>query len=233
LSMTQYYIDLSRSIWVKKFIVAGLIVFSVSGCQTLDPYTGEQKTGSAATGAGLGAVAGALLGAAVSSKGDRNKGLLTGALVGGAIGGGIGHYMDQQEALLRQELQGTGVQVERRGDEIRLIMPGNITFRTGAMDIEQSFLPVLASVARVLKKFDKSQLLIDGYTDSQGSFEYNQGLSEARANSVRGYLSSVGVAGSRLQSRGWGERYPIADNTTAQGRAQNRRVELNIRADGT
>lgn len=217
---------------MKKFIVAGLVLFSVTGCQTIDPYTGEQKVGSATAGAGIGAIAGAVLGAAVSSKNDRKKGALTGALVGGAIGGGIGHYMDQQEALLRQELQGTGVQVERRGDELRLIMPGNITFRTGAVAIEQSFMPVLDSVAKVLKKFDKTQLLIDGYTDSQGSFEFNQSLSEARASSVGEYLSGVGVANSRLQSRGWGERYPVADNASEQGRAQNRRVELNIRADG-
>ena len=213
---------------MKKMIIAGLIVGLTAGCQTVDPYTGEQKVGNTTKGAGIGAVTGAVLGAAVSSKSDRKKGALTGALVGGAVGGGIGYYMDQQEALLRQELQGTGVQVERRGDEIRLIMPGNITFQTASDTLESSFMPVLDSVAKVLNKFDKTQLQIDGYTDSQGSFEYNQGLSERRADSVNRYLVGVGVASARLQSRGWGERYPIADNGTAEGRAQNRRVELNI-----
>ncbi|MEH6469824.1 MAG: OmpA family protein [Halopseudomonas sp.] len=212
-------------------MAASLVVFLATGCQTIDPYTGEQKVGNTATGAGIGAVTGAVLGAAVSSKSDRKKGALTGALVGGAVGGGIGYYMDQQEALLRQELQGTGVQVERRGDEIRLIMPGNITFQTGSHLLESSFMPVLNSVSKVLKKFDQTQLQIDGYTDSQGSFEYNQGLSERRANSVEQYLSGVGVTGARLQSRGWGERYPIADNALEQGRGQNRRVELNIRGN--
>jgi outer membrane protein OmpA-like peptidoglycan-associated protein len=217
---------------VKKAMITGLIVVaSVAGCQTIDPYTGQQKTSNTAIGAGVGALAGAVLGAAVSSKGDRKKGVLTGALVGGSVGGGIGYYMDQQEALLRQELQGSGVQVERHGDDIRLIMPGNITFKAGSYDLESEFMPVLESVAKVLRKFDKTQLQIDGYTDSQGSFEYNQSLSEQRAGSVERFLSSIGVARMRLQSRGWGERYAIADNKNAQGRAQNRRVELNIRGN--
>ncbi len=218
---------------MKKAMIASLVVVaSVSGCQTVDPYTGEQKNSNTAVGAGIGALAGAALGAAVSSKSDRKKGALTGALVGGTVGGGVGYYMDQQEALLRQELQGSGVQVERRGDDIRLIMPGNITFQTGSHDLDSSFVPVLESVAKVLKKFDKTQLQIDGYTDSQGGFEYNQTLSEQRAASVERFLVGVGVASMRLQSRGWGERYSIADNSSAQGRAQNRRVELNIRGSG-
>lgn len=215
---------------MKKIAIVGLVVIaSVSGCQTVDPYTGEQKTSNTAIGAGVGALSGAVLGAAVSSKSDRKKGALTGALVGGAVGGGVGYYMDQQEALLRQELQGTGVQVERHGDDIRLIMPGNITFRSGSYDLEQSFSPILGSVAKVLKKFDQTHLQIDGYTDSQGSFESNQTLSENRAASVERFLSNSGVSSLRLRSRGWGERYAIADNGSAQGRAQNRRVELNIR----
>ncbi len=217
---------------MKKIGVASLALLLIGGCQTMDPYTGESKVGSTTTGAGIGAVTGAVLGAAVSSKSDRKKGALTGALVGGALGGGVGYYMDQQEALLRQELQGTGVQVERHGDDLRLIMPGNITFDSGSTVLQRSFIPVLDSVSKVLKKFDKTQLLIDGYTDSQGSFESNQHLSEARADRVKGYLSSVGIMSSRLQSRGWGERYPVADNGSVQGRAQNRRVELNIQANG-
>lgn len=217
---------------MRKVVSVGLVLALLSGCQTIDPYTGEQKTGNSATGAGIGAVAGAVLGAAVSSKGDRKKGLLTGALVGGAVGGGVGYYMDQQEAVLRQELQGTGVQVERHGDSIRLVMPGNITFHTGESVLDSAFKPVLESVSKVLRKFDKTLLQIDGYTDSQGSFEFNQQLSERRAASVERYLVEVGVEAARLQSRGWGERYPVADNGTAEGRAQNRRVELNIRSSG-
>lgn len=213
---------------MKKLVAVAVLAAVTAGCQTIDPYTGEQKTGNTAKGAGIGAVAGAVLGAAVSSKSDRKKGALTGALVGGAVGGGIGYYMDQQEALLRQELQGTGVQVERIGDSIRLIMPGHITFALDSDRIASSFYPVLDSVAKVLVKFDKTELNVDGFTDSTGSFEYNQQLSERRALSVADYLAGTGIERLRLNARGYGERYPIADNGTSAGRAQNRRVEINI-----
>ncbi|MCP4596018.1 OmpA family protein [Neptuniibacter sp.] len=213
---------------MRKFVAICALAAVTAGCQTIDPYTGEQKVGNTAKGAGIGAAAGAVLGAAVSSKGDRKKGILTGALVGGAVGGGIGYYMDQQEALLRQELQGTGVQVERVGDSIRLIMPGNITFALDSDQIAANFYPVLDSVVRVLVKFDKTELNVDGFTDSTGSFEYNQQLSERRAARVGDYLVNSGVDQLRINARGYGERYPVADNDTADGRAQNRRVEINI-----
>lgn len=168
------------------------------------------------------------LGAAVS-KGNRGEGALIGAAVGGAVGGGIGYYMDQQEMLLRQELEGTGVRVERVGDEIRLVMPGNITFATDSDRIAGNFYPVLDSVAKVLLKFDKTAINVDGYTGSTGSFEYNQSLSERRAMSVSNYLSQVGVDRLRISSRGFGEHNPIASNDSEGGRAANRRVEIWIR----
>ena len=155
---------------------------------------------------------------------------MLGAVVGGATGGGIGYYMDQQEALLRQELEGTGVAVERVGDDIRLIMPGHITFQTNSYQIANNFYPVLGSVAKVLTKFDKTALSVDGFTDSTGSFEYNQTLSEKRAASVANTLTANGIAALRISTQGYGERYPVADNGTAAGRALNRRVEINIRA---
>ncbi|WP_290705640.1 OmpA family protein [Amphritea sp.] len=212
---------------MKKIIVlAG--VMALAGCQTLDPYTQESKTGNAAKGAGIGVIAGAVLGNAVAGKGNRTEGAIAGALVGGAIGSGIGYYMDQQEMLLRQELEGTGVRVERVGDSIRLIMPG-VTFPTGSYNVDRGFYPVLDSVTKVLMKFDKTVINVDGFTDSTGSFETNQTLSERRAASVSQYLSSGGVAALRLQSRGYGERYPVASNDNSSGRALNRRVEVNIR----
>lgn len=209
---------------MKKIVAVCALTAVMAGCQTIDPYTGDQKTGNTAKGAGIGALAGAVLGAAVGDREDALKG----AIVGGAIGGGIGYYMDQQEALLRQELQGTGVQVERVGDSIRLIMPGNITFALNSDRIAANFYPVLDSVVRVLVKFDETELNVDGFTDSSGSFEYNQQLSERRAARVSDYLSGSGVERLRINARGYGERYPIADNTTEAGRAQNRRVEINI-----
>ncbi|HSG04186.1 MAG TPA: OmpA family protein [Marinobacterium sp.] len=213
---------------MKKIVSTIVLAGALAGCQTLDPYTQQPKTSNATSGAGIGAVAGAVLGAAVS-KGNRREGALIGAAVGGAVGGGIGYYMDQQEMLLRQELEGTGVRVERVGDEIRLVMPGNITFATDSDRIAGNFYPVLDSVAKVLLKFDETAINVDGYTDSTGSFEYNQMLSERRAQSVSNYLMQVGVDRLRINSRGFGERSPIASNETDVGRAANRRVEIWIR----
>lgn len=209
-------------------IVIVALSFLVFGCSTIDPYTGEQKTSHATKGAGIGALSGALLGAATSSKGDRKKAVVTGAVVGGAVGGGIGYYMDVQEAKLRQYLQGTGVQVRREGNNIRLIMPGNITFSTGRAEIKSSFYEVLNSVSLVLKEYAKTSIRIAGHTDSIGTESSNQTLSERRAESVSSYLRSRGISAGRIQATGYGERYPIASNINEAGRSQNRRVELEL-----
>lgn len=205
-------------------ITAALFVTACS----IDPYTGEEKTSNTAKGAGWGALGGAVLGAAVSSKKDRKKGALIGAAAGAAAGGGYGYYMDRQEAKLRARLEGTGVGVQRIGDTIKLIMPGNITFDTGSSVIMGGFTNVLDSVALVAKEFDKTLMQVNGYTDSTGSFQTNQKLSEERAGSVARYLMNQGVASSRIRSTGFGPRDPIADNSTASGRAQNRRVEIQL-----
>lgn len=205
------------------FILAGLL-----GCASTDPYTGEQKSSNTAKGAGIGAVAGAVIGAATSSKDDRKKGALTGAVAGGAIGGGVGYYMDRQETLLRQKLANSGVQVRREGDNIRLIMPGNITFATGQSDIRSEFFNTLNSVALVLKEFDKTAIRVTGHTDSTGGADLNQRLSEDRASSVASYLIGQNIAAGRVQAIGHGYRYPIASNSTAEGRQANRRVELEL-----
>ncbi|MDX5299806.1 MAG: glycine zipper domain-containing protein, partial [Gammaproteobacteria bacterium] len=138
---------------MKKSLIAAGLTLALSGCMTYDPYTGEQKTSNATVGTAIGAVAGAAIGAATSSKKDRAKGALIGAAAGGAAGGGIGYYMDRQEAQLRAQLEGTGVRVVRNGDEIQLVMPGNITFDTNQSNIRPSFYSVLDSVGLVLKEF--------------------------------------------------------------------------------
>ncbi len=212
-----------------KYIIALLLSFTMIGCTTTDPYTGEQKTSKTAKGAGIGAIAGAVLGAATGDNAkERRKRALGGALIGGAIGGGVGNYMDRQETKLREELQGTGVQVRREGNNLYLIMPGNITFSSGNADIRSDFFSVLNSVAKVLAEFNQTSIKITGHTDSTGSDKINQPLSENRAESVATYLRSQKVASARIQAYGYGSRYPVASNDTEAGRQANRRVELEL-----
>lgn len=206
----------------------GLSAVLLTGCATQDAYTGEDKTSRSALYGLGGAAAGAVVGAATSSRSDRTKGALIGATVGGAAGAGYGYYVDQQEARLRQELVGTGVQVIRNGDNLQLVMPGNITFASNSSDISSSFYPTLNSLVKVFKEFDKNGVAIVGHTDSTGSMELNMRLSQDRANSVASYLTGQGVPGSRISSRGVGPTQPIASNDTTTGRAQNRRVEINL-----
>lgn len=214
---------------MKKTILAcAVATLGLGGCMTYDPYTGEEKTSNATTGSIIGAIGGAAIGAATSSKSDRGKGALIGAASGAAIGGGIGYYMDRQEAQLRQKLEGSGVRVVRNGDQIELIMPGNITFELNESSIRPAFTNTLESVALVLKEFDKTIIQIEGHTDSSGSDSYNQLLSERRASSVRDFLLNQGIEPRRTRAVGYGERYPIASNDTAAGREQNRRVELTL-----
>jgi outer membrane protein OmpA-like peptidoglycan-associated protein len=134
--------------------------------------------------------------------------------------------MDQQDAKLRAQLRGTGVSVTKIGDQIILNMPGNVTFATNSSNISADFYDVLNSVALVLNEFDKTYVDVVGHTDSTGSLELNQRLSEQRASSVARYLMSQKVLSQRIQTRGMGPSSPIAPNDTAEGRALNRRVEI-------
>jgi outer membrane protein OmpA-like peptidoglycan-associated protein len=199
----------------------------LSGCTTLDPYTREEKTSKATTGAIIGAVAGAAIGG-LSSRNDRTKRAMIGAGIGALAGAAVGNYMDQQEAELRRRLEGTGVSVTRVGDNLILNMPGNVTFAVDRDEINAGFYETLNSVALVLKKYDKTAIEIAGHTDSTGSDEYNMALSQRRAGSVAGSLAGQGVQRVRLNPIGFGERMPIADNSTPAGRAANRRVELTL-----
>lgn len=214
---------------LKKFTTAtmALGLLTAAGCMTYDPYSGEEKVSNATKGSVIGAVGGAAAGALANKK-DRKKGALIGAAAGGAVGGGVGYYMDRQESELRRQLEGTGVRVSRAGDEITLIMPGNITFDTGKSSLKDKFFETLKSVSVVLEEFDKTTIQVSGHTDSTGSAEFNQKLSEERAGSVGSYLRAQGVAASRIQSSGYGQRDPLASNETANGREQNRRVELKL-----
>ena len=208
---------------MKKLFALLMAVVLVAGCTTVNPYTGQTQTAKSTWGTAIGATTGALIGSRNSS-----EGALVGALAGAAVGGGVGYYLDVQAAELRQELASTGVQVIESDDNIRLIMPGNITFRTDSADINSSFYPVLNSVAKVLKKYSNSTVMVSGHTDSTGSADYNLALSKSRSQSVAAYLQGQGVKASRFEVLGMGSSNPIASNSDAAGRAQNRRVEIKI-----
>ncbi|MGE7369520.1 OmpA family protein [Neorhizobium sp. NPDC001467] len=212
---------------IKKFALVALCATYLSACTTTDPYTGEQKTSNMAGGAAIGAGLGALGGLVVGG-GNKGRNALIGAAIGGLAGGAIGNYMDNQEAELRRELQGTGVSVTRQGDRIILNMPSNITFATDQDQVIPPFYRTLDSVAIVLNKFGKTYIDINGHTDSTGSLQHNQGLSERRAASVANYLGSRGIDQRRISTMGFGPSQPIATNATPDGRAQNRRVEVAI-----
>ncbi|OLP52683.1 cell envelope biogenesis protein OmpA [Rhizobium rhizosphaerae] len=214
---------------MKRIAILAVAAVYLSGCTTVDPYTGEQKmsntAGGALIGAGLGAATGLLIGK--DARGRRN-GALIGAGIGALGGGLIGKYMDNQESELRAQLQGTGVSVTRVGDRIVLNMPSNVTFATDQDQVNPGFYATLNSVAIVLNKFNKTLIDVDGHTDSVGNPAYNQGLSERRAASVANYLASQGVDQRRMSAIGYGQERPIASNATEAGRAQNRRVEISI-----
>lgn len=218
---------------MKKLIIAISMasIIALSGCETFDAYTGESKTSNTAKGAGIGASIGLALAYVQNrdkSSADRKKAMLKGAGIGAIAGGGVGYYMDSQEAKLRKQLRSTGVSVERDGDNINLIMPGNITFESGGSNLSNSFYAVMDSVVLVVQEFDKTIIVTAGHTDSKGSDSYNQLLSERRATTVAGYLRHKGVVEARLETIGFGETQPLADNATAEGRALNRRVEISL-----
>lgn len=207
-------------------IVAAGTAFLV-GCTTTDPYTGQTVNNNTGTGALAGGALGALAGLAV---GGDAKGAAIGGALGAIAGGGVGAYMDSQEREFRRALAGTGVTVVRNGDRLTLIMPSNVTFPTDGYTILPNFYNALNGVAMVLKKYDRTAINVNGYTDSTGPADYNEQLSQRRANSVGNYLIQSGVGANRISAVGFGESNPIASNSTPEGRAQNRRVEVQISA---
>jgi len=218
---------------VKKITAALAIAIALSGCQATqrqNATTGETETNSATQGALIGAIAGAAVGLATGDDAtERRQHALIGAAGGAAVGGGIGYYFDQQEAALRKELMDSGVQVERVGEnQLLLRLENGIGFQTSSYQLDPSIHKTLRGVARILVEYPDTSLVIDGHTDSTGSDTTNQILSERRAESVRSYLVSQGVAAGRAVARGNGERYPLCTNSTSEGRACNRRVEIQI-----
>src|SRR5690606_39190392 len=212
--------------FIRMLSVSMLVVFAAVACTTVNPYTRETQTSKVVKGAGIGAAAGAVVG--LLTKGDKLENALIGAGVGALAGGGVGYYMDVQEAKLRQQLAGTGVSVTRVGDNITLNMPSSITFAVDSADLNGQFFNALSGVGMVLKEYDKTVIEVAGHTDSTGSDQHNLQLSQRRAQSVASYLTSQGINSQRLITVGAGKAYPVASNSTEQGRAANRRVEMTI-----
>ena len=205
-------------------IVAATLV--LAGCQTMETATTSPDYQKTRRGAAIGAAAGAVIG--LLSKGDKLQNAMIGASIGGLAGGAIGNYQDRQERKLRQQLAGTGVEVQRVGDNITLNMPGNVTFATNSADLSAQFYPVLDQVAGTLAEYNQTVIEVAGHTDSTGSAAYNKTLSERRADSVIAYMQSRGVQRQRMIPVGAGQDYPVASNDTPEGRQQNRRVEITI-----
>lgn len=201
----------------KSLPIVALVCASVAlvGC--------ENKTLSAAA---IGAATGAVLGKSTGN--HKDKRLWIGAAIGALAGAAVGGYMDRQEAMLKEELAGSGVEVIRDGDNIQLVLPSNITFSSNQSVISTSFDPSLDAIAKVMKEYDKTRISIDGFTDSTGDAAYNVKLSEKRADSVKSYLQTQGVDAPRMIVNGFGSSQPIASNDTSEGRSKNRRVEIHI-----
>ncbi|WP_430426807.1 OmpA family protein [Parasphingorhabdus sp.] len=197
-----------------------------SGCVT-NPETGNRTISKAAIGGLGGVVGGYLLGDILGGRNDRTA-KIVGAGLGGLAGAGIGYYMDEQEKKLREQTAGTGVDVTREGDNLILNMPSNVTFAVDSSAIDPEFQSTLGTVADTLSQYEKSYVDVLGHTDSTGSDSYNQSLSERRAASVASFLTNSGVQRERLATRGFGESQPVASNSTEEGRAANRRVEIKI-----
>ncbi|MVF20381.1 OmpA family protein [Methylocaldum sp.] len=210
----------------KNTITASVVAMLLTGCAS-GPYGGSPQFGKTGTGALIGAASGAGLGAIIAK--DKGKGALIGAGVGGLLGAGVGAYMDRQETQLRDQLAGTGIEVQRSGNDLVLNMPNNVTFAYNSDQISPQAASALTQVASTLNQFPETLLTVVGHTDSDGNDAYNMDLSRRRAGAVSEFLMAQAVAGGRLHTVGMGESQPIASNSTEEGKARNRRVELLIR----
>lgn len=205
--------------------VIAIVGIAVTGCiSATDPHKKTKQ------GAGVGAAAGAIVGAIVGNQsGDRNKGALIGAAVGAGVGTAVGYRMDKQQAELEKV---PGIEVARTADdEIAVTIKSDILYDVDSSALRPGSQVTLSDMAGVLAKYPDTMIQVSGHADSTGSEEHNQLLSMRRAQTVSGYLSSQGVAASRIESFGYGEMYPRATNETAEGRQLNRRVEIRIKAE--
>lgn len=208
----------------KMTAAAALAALLLAGACTTNPETGQRQMTRGGKGALAGAAGASLIGGALGGR----TGALVGAGVGSILGGAVGGYMDRQERELRAATANTGIEVERRGDEIQLTFPDNITFATGSAMVRPELRSELQQLAGILNSYPSTIIGVFGHTDNTGSAELNQRLSEERARSVADTLIGFGVNPARLETRGFSFNQPIASNDTPEGRARNRRVEMRL-----
>lgn len=210
-----------------------LVAILAGGCAT-DPYGNPKPMTETEQGLGIGAAAGAATGALIGSlSGDAGKGALIGAVGGAILGGAVGSYMENQrkdfEQALAEEIARGDIRVTKLPDHrLKVSMTNATAFDVDSAQIKPGFYSTMDQIAGIVNKYGKTELLIAGYTDDTGSDDYNLELSKRRATAVENYLLADQVAPARLRSIGYGERDPVAPNTTAEGRALNRRVAITI-----
>ncbi|MCK4273072.1 OmpA family protein [bacterium] len=209
---------------MKRAVSLILIAFLTAGLLGCASWTKSQK------GAAIGTTAGAIIGGVIGDQaGNTARGAILGAVVGGIAGGIIGNYMDKQAAEMERDLE--GAKIERIGEGIKVTFDSGILFDVDSASLRPEARENLENLAKILNKYDDTEILIEGHTDSTGPEDYNQGLSERRGSSVSSYLAGLGVRKVRLSTAGYGEMQPIALNDTPEGRQANRRVEVAIWAN--
>jgi outer membrane protein OmpA-like peptidoglycan-associated protein len=208
-------------------VIVAAIALAISACAPMQDMATNPDKDKTRKGAGYGAAAGAVIGLMTGGN-DKFEAAMIGAAAGALAGGAVGYYMDEQEAKLREQMAGTGVDVVRNGDNLTLDVPGGVTFAFNSSTINPQFTPVLDKVATTLAEYDKTVIEVAGHTDNVGTDTYNQHLSEQRANNVAAYLAGRSVARTRMVTIGAGESRPVASNDNETGRSENRRVEITI-----
>ncbi len=198
-----------------------ILAFSFTSCSNW-----KKQDKGLVIGAAAGAVAGAIIGDAA---GNTAAGAIIGAAIGGAAGAYIGHYMDEQAEEMERDLE--GAKIERIGEGIKITFASGILFDINKSELRPEAQTNLQKLAVILNKYEDTEILIEGHTDSTGPAEHNMELSIRRGSSVGSYLASNNVMASRFTVLGYGETQPIATNETTEGRQQNRRVEIAIYAN--
>jgi outer membrane protein OmpA-like peptidoglycan-associated protein len=215
---------MKNTMWNWRLLVVPVIV------TIMLPLLWGCKASNTTKGGAIGAGVGGALGAVIGSKSDNTAvGAIIGATVGGTAGALIGRHMDKQAEELRRDLE--GAHVERVGEGIRIAFDSGLLFDHDSYQLKPETEQNLVELAETLNKYDDTNILIEGHTDNTGAEDYNQQLSDWRAEAVSRFISEKGVKNGRITMQGYGESQPIASNETAEGRQQNRRVEVAIYAN--